>query len=367
MRTSGQADPECGDLHPAGEQPFPDLDALASEADEQGTSLFLSKLPIELRNAIYGFLWRDAGLEQHILVDKDWGPKQTRSYAYPRREIVPEVPITRFSHWACISDHTALDERQEAIARLTSDEIERDVVWDERLNSAWCNHWKCQEAHQTAVNDLARPCQRSPFLPMMLVCRRIHLECRKSIYKALTFVIHDAATLHSFLVARRSPIVDEIKRFNLSIRLPIRTSKIVISSEEAKATMSLWQASCQALPEARSLVSVYLWLETFPNEDACLLRSVPAVNPYVFDSRLASILTVDIPASPSRPGVWKDIADIRPPFKIRARGWPRYSTDPGWDGIRYDEDGWEPGDPPRPRSQPMECGLIRLPRLKKIR
>ncbi|KAK8034878.1 hypothetical protein PG993_009873 [Apiospora rasikravindrae] len=114
--------------------------------------------------------------------------------------------------------------------------------------------------------------------------------------------------------------------------------------------MTLWQTSCQALSKARSFVSVYLWLETLLPASTCLLSSVPAVNPFVFGSRLASILTVDIPAKPSRPQVWKDIADIKPAFKIRARGWPRYSVDPDWPED-IEENGWEPGDPPRPRNQ----------------
>ncbi|KAK7953481.1 hypothetical protein PG996_014374 [Apiospora saccharicola] len=337
MFMSGQSDSETSSPRPTGEQSFPNLDAMASEADEQSTSPFLSKLPIELRNEIYMLLWRDAGLKQHILVDKDHGPKPAM-YAYmnimPHKpgETTPEKPITRFSHAACVADHTALDERQEQIAKLTLDEFEDDEVWCERLASPWVNHWRCEEAHQAALNDPSRPSQRSPFLPMMLVCRKMYLECRASVYGALTFVIHDPCTLHSFLIARRSPIVDEIRHIYLSIRLPMRTKEAWLKPKEAE-TIAMWRTSCQALSDLRSLVSVYLWLEAFPLANNALLSTVPAVNPFVFDSRLASILTVDIPANPSRPEVWKGIAALDPPFKIRARGMPEYFTEPNWPDV----------------------------------
>lgn len=74
--TNRQLDPEGGsNICPTGGQPFPNLYAIASEANEQSTSLFLSKLPIELRNAIYRLLWRDAGIKQHVLADMDYDPK----------------------------------------------------------------------------------------------------------------------------------------------------------------------------------------------------------------------------------------------------------------------------------------------------
>ncbi|KAK8136789.1 hypothetical protein PG984_004729 [Apiospora sp. TS-2023a] len=346
MRTSGQSDPEGGSsLCPTGGQPFPNLEAIASEANEQSMSLFLSKLPIELRNEIYLLLWCDAGLEQHIMADKDYDPEfASAEYIWKRPRHVPEIPTTRFSHMACISDHSALDDRQEEIAKLnlTPDELEDEETWGERMNNTWGNHWKCEEAQDECRKDErrrrgrrrhprrevqmpVRPCQKSPFLPMMLVCRRIacflrwivrrYLECRESIYGSLTFVIHDPATLHSFLITRRSPIVDEIRRLNLAIRLPIEARVTWLKPEEAN-TMAMWQASCRALSEARSLTYVSLWLETLDLTNADLLNTVPAVNPFVFDSRLASILTVDIPADPSQPEVWKDIAAIKPPFKI---------------------------------------------------
>ncbi|KAK7935293.1 hypothetical protein PG985_000788 [Apiospora marii] len=377
--TGGQLDPEDGSSRcPAGGQPFPNLDTIASKADEQSTSLFLSQLPIELRNAIYRLLWRDAGLEQHILADKDYDPElASAKFIWKRRRTVPETPTTRFSHMACISDHSAFDDRQEELAKLIPDGLESDdddedevaETWGERLNNAWGNHWKCEEAHQAVVQIRpAKPRQRSPFLSMMLVCRKMYLECRESIYRELTFVIHDPVTLHSFLIARRLPIVDEIRRINLSIRLPILSDVTCLKAGEADL-MARWRTSCQALSEARSLVSVSLWLETVGLENDRLLNTVPAVSPFVFDSRLASILTVDIPANPSRPEVWKDVAAIEPAFRVRARGFPRYFTEPRWPSVIYRrEDGAEPGDP-RPQSYDFagESVLIRVEPLRRIR
>ncbi|KAK8034879.1 hypothetical protein PG993_009874 [Apiospora rasikravindrae] len=71
----------------------------------------------------------EAGLEQHILVGKDWDHDQCEG-TYPWRKADSEKPIGRFSNLACLSDHTALDEKQEDIARLTPEEVQRDQIWD---------------------------------------------------------------------------------------------------------------------------------------------------------------------------------------------------------------------------------------------
>jgi hypothetical protein len=132
---------------------YPDQLRIQSTSSAQTMSP-LFRLPAEIREAIYLALWRSAGLSQHILVHHGG-----------------------YTHAQCVTDHEAPDERQEELQRLWGAELEswttvRSELWVRRLDSQWCNHWKCEE--KAASRKIST---RDPFLTMLLVCKRMYLIC----------------------------------------------------------------------------------------------------------------------------------------------------------------------------------------------
>lgn len=80
----------------------------APHAQEQ--SALLSRLPFEIRSAIYLELWRDAGLKLHTLNHEKDGERR------------------RFCTRPCITDFNVMDERQVALQALFDDP---DIPWDD--------------------------------------------------------------------------------------------------------------------------------------------------------------------------------------------------------------------------------------------
>ncbi|KAI0841213.1 hypothetical protein F5Y06DRAFT_260915 [Hypoxylon sp. FL0890] len=169
---------------------------------DQYQSLFFRRLPIEVRNEIYVELWRLSGLEQHIFWHED--------RKHPRR--------SHFCRWPCVTPFDVEDERQKELEILFPDALSHpppmllSTEWNWRLKSSWYNHWRCEEEMcEHLKNDEARPrranfpCHAynsllySPYLPMLLTCKKMYSECIKSIYENTTFVFTNVQTIHAFL------------------------------------------------------------------------------------------------------------------------------------------------------------------------
>lgn len=131
------APPSVGSLDP---------EQLEQTANAQRQSAFL-RLPIEVRHRIYGEVFVEAGLAQHIYV-KDG----------------------RYTHTACMTDHDAPDERQVEVEKIYNHRKKRFLshpVWSRRLLSSWANHWRCEEAAMEA------PPVPTPFIGLLLACKQM--------------------------------------------------------------------------------------------------------------------------------------------------------------------------------------------------
>ena len=136
-------------------QKYPNLDKIQAKAKAQLQSRLFS-LPLEIRQLIYLELWREAGLGQHIFIHRGG-----------------------YTHAPCIlSDQNAPDQRQVEVDRLWGDwespmgTCVENHLWARRLSSAWCNHWRCEE--RAAARSAKAP-DRSPFLPMLVACKRMYV------------------------------------------------------------------------------------------------------------------------------------------------------------------------------------------------
>lgn len=167
-------------------------------------------------------------------------------------------------------------------------------------------------------------------------------------------MIHDLETLYSFTVSQRLPIINHIRNLNIAMRLPVRRESKSKMSPEAISAMSRWRDCCQAMDRLQNLAAVDMWLDTAEPAWRAVLSEIPGpnANPFVFDCRLAGILTVDLPVNPERPEAWQQVAEVEPRFSIRARGWPVFRV--SMEGTRATYtiiklwDSAEPGAPQPP-------------------
>ena len=145
----------------------------------QSESAFITRLPLEIRNAIYLELWRSCGLRQHIVWHGEGADRH-------------------FCRWPCTTEYHVHDGLQEEIEQFRrrlgvplgeSMNNSEASVYTRRLQSPWMNHWACgeraEEAHGIEAirgfttsgigcwkkNGVGHPPARSPYLPMLLSCK----------------------------------------------------------------------------------------------------------------------------------------------------------------------------------------------------
>lgn len=150
----------------------------------QSESVFFTRLPREIRDAIYLELWGSCGRRQHI--------------------VHHGIPADRhFCRWSCSTEYEVQDRRQREIEELrrrlgvalgqemTGEHDPEVKSYARRLQSPWMNHWACGERAARAYGpepvrnfathglgcwkqsrpDNQRPPSRSPYLPMLLSCK----------------------------------------------------------------------------------------------------------------------------------------------------------------------------------------------------
>ncbi|KAK3318951.1 hypothetical protein B0H66DRAFT_253442 [Apodospora peruviana] len=189
-------------------------DQFAATADSQTSSAFFQVLPSEIRQQIYVEFWRIAGpqgtLRQHII------PADS---CFRRGKPLDRLRLT---HIECITD--SLDEREAWL-----DILNHTVGWT-------CLHMECDREGQTFRSDsemaawaedvLQRAHPRLPppspspstFLPVLLSCKLMYLECLPSIYSTVAFTFSDLLVAGDFLLRYR--------------RMPIRAVELTLELDE---------------------------------------------------------------------------------------------------------------------------------------
>lgn len=155
--------------------------AVSMPFDPQPQCLWITRLPRELRDAIYLEIWRPYGLRQHIF----WHghPADPANWHYCR--------------WQCTTDFDVTDRLQEDLELLR---IQESIPFGEpicckhyemRLNSPWLNHWACGEICERVYGQnviqgastgryhcwrvtqrpLVNKTAKSPYIPMLLSCK----------------------------------------------------------------------------------------------------------------------------------------------------------------------------------------------------
>lgn len=109
-------------------------DEMAATAQPQSCDFF-DKLPLEIRQKIYGELWALHDIRQHVDFDHD------------DNQSVPVFP--------CITHSGEEDIRYEEFEAARPAGGEDMTRWEGRLKSPWNTHWKCAEAAAARASKLS--------------------------------------------------------------------------------------------------------------------------------------------------------------------------------------------------------------------
>lgn len=255
-------------------------------ANAQLQSSFFSALPLEIRQSIYGYLWLATGSIQHV-------------YKSGNSSFAP------LSHCKCIADPDAEDIREAELARLLNtppadpttveggigpgSKDERDAINDWRFRgvSSWSHHWECEEeppilraiegsesGRKEEETNAKQPQGRilvqefSPFLAILLTCKRMHEEAIDSIYDDTTFAFIGTDPLSRFLTTTASESLVRINKLQLVWRAPIATY-MELDAEEAVAERikwnELWTDVALKLPRLKELqIWAYPYYPRYP-------------------------------------------------------------------------------------------------------
>ncbi|OLN87639.1 hypothetical protein CCHL11_05686 [Colletotrichum chlorophyti] len=233
-------------------------DGQAHKPPSQGSSLQLQSqyfcaLPLEIRQSIYKHVWIAAGSTQHV-------------YKSSASSLAP------LSHCVCNADPDAEDVREIELTRVLAtppadpttveggvgpgSEDEKNAIndWRFRVVSSWSNHWSCEEEPPTlrAVGGPteqgdSREGQRqlrvkefSPFLAILLTCKRMHDEAIDSIYKDTTFSFIGTDPLSRFLQTTSQHSLIHITKLHLIWRAPIETY-MELDADESVLERAKWK------------------------------------------------------------------------------------------------------------------------------
>ncbi|KAK1990010.1 hypothetical protein LX36DRAFT_445006 [Colletotrichum falcatum] len=254
----------------------------ASTFDSQLQSSFFYALPLEIRQSIYSHIWLTAGPTQHVY--------KSSASAF--------APLT---HCRCIADLDAEDIRETELSRVlntppadpttlvggvgagSADERDAIMEWRFRLVSTWCNHWQCEEeppvlrtiddmppseegaeeAEEAQTSPKSRRNRRrvlvkefSPFLAILLTCKRMYGEAVDSLYGSTTFSFIGTDALSRFAKTTAPESLARIGKLHLAWRAPIETY-MDLDAEEAVAERTrwneLWTEVAVAIPRLEEL------------------------------------------------------------------------------------------------------------------
>ncbi|OHE91154.1 hypothetical protein CORC01_13565 [Colletotrichum orchidophilum] len=198
---------------------------------------FLGRLSGEIREIIFQELWRTAGLGQHIV-------RTEAGYGHSR--CLFERP-----------DCTAVEADDPWEFNWMGSDARGSVsLWYKREMSAWCDHWKCEEARDE--REIWRNISKrrtshgvpaktlTPYLPMMLTCKTLSTE----------FTITDIKVARNLFGVRwKTSSSHPLRRINFSFR----------RQADQGSTFEQWVESWSAILrilDTPQLMTVNLWLDS---------------------------------------------------------------------------------------------------------
>ncbi|KAK0642088.1 hypothetical protein B0T16DRAFT_336534 [Cercophora newfieldiana] len=198
---------------------------LQRSASDQDTSIFFSKLPLELRRQIYSEVWRsylgspsaspssphasETDLRLHIYTDGSGRGSFRHTQCRIHRGLPGQDDVQVIEPWPfdTTNKHTP--------------PMWFWFAWVMRLH--WDKHWKCQ--HQIMKRwdpqtGNAKPAEPSPFLPLFLTCKKMYLESLTSLFETVTPVFTSSEDAYRFFLQRPHPFLGSIRSLEFSFTNP---------------------------------------------------------------------------------------------------------------------------------------------------
>ncbi|KAI1383830.1 uncharacterized protein F4822DRAFT_433765 [Hypoxylon trugodes] len=194
--------------------------------DLQPNSKFFRDLPIEIRRMIYDLVW-------------------IGSYDHKYHAVRGRHLHFQNGHWhntRCVmyEDDEDLDLIQKNMDRIHGSGRGDLLMWQRRLSSTWgSRHWRCEERMQYGGKSNI---DRTNFMSMMLVCKRMFPEVVESILESHQFIFNDFFSAHRFFVYDPSPYIPHIRHLDLSLNLPFHAYAPLITGGPKSRTRDLFDA-----------------------------------------------------------------------------------------------------------------------------
>ncbi|KAI1134728.1 hypothetical protein F5Y05DRAFT_198934 [Hypoxylon sp. FL0543] len=244
--------------------------------DMQLASPFLRDLPIEIRRMIYGLVWI--------------GPYDHKYHSVRGRHI-----HFQNGHWVstrCVmydedEDLDLLQKNMDVVHRSGKGDL---LMWQRRLASTWgSRHWRCEERVQ---HERQKSVDRTNFMSMMLVCKRMFPEVVESIFESHQFLFNDFFSAHRFFRYNPSPYISSIRHLDLSLNLPFHEYAPFISDGAKSRVRELWEA----LGQITCLHSLRISLDVY---DRGAWRKIPerGVTAQLKDIKVLGDFTLELPPS----------------------------------------------------------------------
>ncbi|OTB03875.1 hypothetical protein M426DRAFT_321360 [Hypoxylon sp. CI-4A] len=273
----------------------------------QLASPFFRNLPIEIRRMIYSLVWI--------------GPYDHKYHTVRGRHI-----HFHNGHWTntrCVmyEEDEDLDQIQKNMDILHDSGKGDLVLWQRRLASTWgARHWRCEERLQY---ERQKSVDRTNFMSMMLVCKRMFPEIVESIFESHQFISNDFFSAHRFFVYNPSPYVTQIRHLDLSLNLPFHKYAPFITDAPKSQVRELWDA----LERISCLHTLRISLDIY---DRGPWRKIPerGVTAQLEDLKVLKDFTLELPPElPIKthpPNMQNLDSEAKTPFKVVRRPALRY-------------------------------------------
>ncbi|KAI4864699.1 hypothetical protein F4820DRAFT_422716 [Hypoxylon rubiginosum] len=243
--------------------------------NQQLTSSFFRDLPIEIRKMIYGLVWLG-----------QWDHK------YHSRGRHLHFQNGHWTNTRCVmyEDDENLDLIQRNMDTIHNSGKGDLMMWQKRLASTWgSRHWRCEERLQYGRQ---KSVDRTNFIGMMLVCKRMFPEVVESIFESHQFLFNDFFSAHRFFVYSPSPYASHIRHLDLTLSLPFHEYAPFIVDQPKSRVRELWEA----LGDISCLHSLRVSLDIY---DRGPWRKIPecGVTAQLKDLRVLRDFTVELPPS----------------------------------------------------------------------
>ncbi|KAI6087653.1 hypothetical protein F4821DRAFT_235579 [Hypoxylon rubiginosum] len=246
----------------------------SSGFNQQLASPFFRDLPIEIRKMIYGLVWLGqwdhkyhSGRGRHLhFQDGHW--TNTRCVMYEDDE-----------------DSGLIQRNMDTAHTSGKGDL---LLWQKRLASTWgSRHWRCEERLQYGRQ---KSVDKTNFMAMMLVCKRMFPEVVESIFESHQFLFNDFFSAHRFFVYSPSPYASHIRHLDLTLSLPFHEYTPFIVDQPKSRVRELWEAlgNISCLHDLRVSLDIY---------DRGPWRKIPecGVTEQLSDLRVLRDFTVELP------------------------------------------------------------------------